>query len=100
MAFRDADQMIGRAVLRSFREQPGDEAEHSLITAFNVRTPVGGRASRGRLDQRLDRADANILEADDNQPPPYPVAAQPVERKRRTLGQIGVAAADCFLKQT
>ncbi|MGD1038784.1 MAG: hypothetical protein ABR878_16785 [Roseiarcus sp.] len=91
--------MIGRAVLRGFREQPGDEAEHTFIAALDVGAPAGGRASRRRLDQRVDRRDADVLEGDDEQAPPYPVAAQPVERDRRPFGQIGVAAADRLLEQ-
>jgi hypothetical protein len=50
--------------------------------------------------QGIYTADANVFKGDDHEPPPDRCAFEFEERQRGTLRDIGLAAANGFLKQT
>ena len=96
------DERVLCLIARLLAEAPKDRSPDHLISVAQSHPALEDarrRVGAMTIAQRVDRGDADVFEAADEEAPKYPVAAKPVERDRRTLGQIGVASTDRLLEQ-
>jgi len=93
-----ANQMIGRTILGRFGKEAGEESDR----VFSIEAQRSVERIKGhcrRLNEALDRTDADIFEGDDEKAAPDALAAQPIKSDGGAFGEIAFATAYRFCRR-
>ena len=97
----DRDQIVCRTILRSVSEHPGHVADRTdgVLDWPPCGSPRHRSRHAHRLRDRIDRADAHILNGNDDQAQPGARTAMAPQTFGCAPGKIGTPTPDRFLEQ-